>query len=165
MQTHIDLAFGDGTYRFRLPLPQINEVQRKTGLGIGAHFAKLLQGRYQTGEGEVFGLPTEATFAVADVVEPIRHGLIGGGIGWIDGAEVKVTPDVLNALMETYVYPARPLSEAWGYSVSILMACVEGYEEPNQKKSAPKVTPKRKTRKAGSTTRKPLETSPSPDTP
>jgi len=137
MQTYIDLPFGDGTYRFRLTLPLINELQRKTGSGIGALFARVIAGRYRSGlDGSDFGSPEEAQYSVADVIEPIRYGLLGGGMGWVDGEKIEVDAAVAQSLMEAHVFPARPLAEAWGLAAAVLMATVEGYVEPNpQKKS------------------------------
>jgi len=134
MATQIDLAFGDGTYTFRLPLPYIAELQRKTGVGIGALFARVLAGRYADRDGHAFGSPLEAQYGLADVIEPIRYGLMGGGGGIVAGLPVEVKPQDANRLVETYCYPARPISEAWDLAVAILMACIEGYDEPDAKK-------------------------------
>lgn len=128
MRTEIELEFGDGKYLFKLPLVQINELQSKTGLGIGALYAKLLQGRYiyAPDNDATMGMPTQANYAAADVIEPIRLGLIGGGQGIVDGVPVKVTPLVANRLVENYVYPARPFMEAWTLATSVLSVVVEG---------------------------------------
>lgn len=140
MQTHINLTFADGEYRFALPLAQINELQIKTKKGIGKLFADVLRGRYIAGDdGATFGMPTEGDYAIADVVETVRLGLIGGGRATVGGEEIAVTPTTVQTLMANYVYPARPLREAWDMAASILLACIEGYEDP-QKKSAPAET-------------------------
>lgn len=135
MGTHIDLEWADGTYRFRLPLPQINELQRKTGKGIGALFRDVLKGRYSLpDDGGSFGNPIEAEFHSTDIIETIRQGLIGGRKAWLDGEEKTLDDRAVAALMVTYVYPARPLIDGWEVAAAILMACVEGYEEPDKKK-------------------------------
>jgi hypothetical protein len=154
MQTEINLPFADGVYRFKLPLPMIHELQRKTNTGIGALFARVLKGRYMVGE-ESFGMPTEGEYRVEDVMETMRCGLIGGGQGLVGGETVQVGPPLALELMNNYAYPAAPLKEAWGLAASILMACIEGYEEPEQKKSP------QETEQAtdGLTTPSPLETS------
>lgn len=60
----VELDFGDGTHRFRLPIGQLEELQEKTGVGPFKLLQRLLNGEWH----------------VADVREPIRLGLIGGGM-------------------------------------------------------------------------------------
>src|SRR5688500_8611411 len=86
----IELAFAACTYTFTLPLPQINELEQKRGIGIGGLFARVLKGRYDI-DGQTIGLPQEAEFYAADLIETIRQGLVGGEKGEADGAEVKVS--------------------------------------------------------------------------
>lgn len=168
MRTDIDLKFGDGTYTFRLRLLEIAELQRKTGTGIGALFARLIKGRFTLEAEELGGAPvhvgdpTAAQYAIADVLEPIRLGLIGGGIGRVNGEAVTVDPIRAQELMDLYCYPARPLSEAWTFAVSILTACIEGWVDPDPKKKEPSVTPETETPADGSTSPLPTETAPSP---
>jgi hypothetical protein len=135
MQTSIDLDFADGVYTFRLPLPQVDELQRKTGIGIGGLYARVLRGQYVTPDGGKFGLPLEAEFRLEDLRETIRQGLIGGRQGIVDGVDVEVTPALVRSLMDAYVYPAQPMVEAWKLATAILSACVDGYEDPDQKKT------------------------------
>jgi hypothetical protein len=132
----IDLEFADGSYTFALPLPQIDELQRKCGAasgqpsGIGKIFGRLLAGCIQL-EGDVKIVPSLGEFYVMDIVETLRQGLIGGGIGEVDGGEVKVTPAIANRLIENYVL-TRPLVDSWSMAVSILGACVMGYDPPKK---------------------------------
>lgn len=164
MQTFIDLPFANGTYRFRLTLPGIVEIQRATGAGIGAVFARLIRGRYRqrgSEEHDTFGLPNEGEFHKDDLLETIRQGLIGGGMGWVDGVEVPVSPLKANELLLTYCFPARPINEAWTLATAILTVAMTGYEPPDAKKKSPtkpSVTPKAK---GGSKSRKSSPTSPS----
>lgn len=145
MATHIDLEWADGTYRFRLPLPQINELQRKTGKGIGLLFQSVLKGRYNLPDGTgSFGNPIEAEFHSNEIIETIRQGLIGGRKAWLDGTEKALDDPAIAALMLTYVYPERPLAECWSIAASILLACIEGYEEPDKKKEQPARVAKKK---------------------
>lgn len=55
--------FGDGTYTFRLPLGQLEELQEKTGVGPFKLAQRMLSGEW----------------APRDVYETLRLGLIGGG--------------------------------------------------------------------------------------
>lgn len=61
--THIDLDFGDGTYHFRLPMEQLEELQVKTDAGPLQLLNRLGTDEWRT----------------QDVSETIRLGLIGGG--------------------------------------------------------------------------------------
>jgi hypothetical protein len=151
--THIDLAFADGTYRFALFLPQLHELQAKTGIGVGALYARVLQGRV-AGNVEV-GHPGFAAYHVDDLVETVRQGLIGGGEGYTgegdNRQDVKVSALRANELVENYLLP-MPLMDQWNLAAAILFAKVEGYEPPDDEKPAKKkVTPKAR-KKGGSTT-------------
>lgn len=140
--TSIDLPFADGTYRFKLGLAQIAELQAKCGIGIGGLYARLLRGRYVI-DTVSLGLTTEAEFHLGDVVEPIRQGLIGGRRGEVDGAAVEVTSIVAARLVENYLCGKDgtlqvPLREAWNLAVAIVAALIEGY---TPKKAAPAPRP------------------------
>lgn len=150
MQTDIHLEFADGQYRCHLGLAQINLLQEKCGVGIGGLYARVFRGRYLLGE-EAIGLAADSEFRSEDLIEVIRQGLIGGGKGEVDGQPVEVSPLAANRLIAGYVYPARPLSEAWSLAAAILSACIDGYEPA--KKAEPAKAPATKTT-AGSTTRK-----------
>lgn len=146
----IDLEFADGQYTFALPLAQINELQRKTGAGIGALFARVLKGCIQVG-GEVMLNPGTAEFYALDIIETVRAGLIGGGHGIVNGEETKVTPIIANRLVDTYVLGA-PLSDSWSLAASILGACVVGYDPPKKDEPAAARAPAKKAKKKASST-------------
>jgi hypothetical protein len=126
----IDLEFADGSYTFALPLPQINELQKKTGVGIGGLFARVLKGCMNVGDDVVLA-PGQAEFYALDLIETVRHGLIGGGRGMVNGEEIKVTPAMANRLVDTYVL-SRPLNESWSLAGAILGACIVGYDPPKK---------------------------------
>lgn len=126
-QTEITLAFADGEYRFRLGLAQIHAIEEKCG-PIGEVFARLLKGRYLV-DGQPLGSTREAGFKLADVLETVRQGLIGGAGGLVDGAEVSVSPPKANALVELYV-ASRPLAEGWSLAVAVMTALMEGFTPP-----------------------------------
>ncbi len=126
MKTAIDLQFADGAYSFKLGLAQIRELQEKTGAGIGALYARVLQGRM--GDGLADGHPAFAAFHVDDVRETVRQGLIGGKQGRVDGADVPVTSLRATELVERYLDP-MPLAEQWKLAASILYALVEGFSD------------------------------------
>lgn len=149
MDCTVELDFADGKYIFALPVPQINELQAKCGIGIAGLFRRVYQGveviRTDTEEKIVY-LPQFADFHLADIRETIRQGLIGGGKGMVDGQPVEVTPQLANRLIENYV-DGKPLMPAWNVAASVLGACITGFEPPKKKEAAaPRA---RKTRKAG----------------
>lgn len=148
----IELEFGDGQYIFALPLVQINELQRKTGIGIGGLFARVLKGCLRNGNDIVLA-PGQAEFYALDIIETVRHGLLGGGKGLVNGEEVEVTPMLANSLVDTYVL-GRPLSDSWSMAASILGACIVGYDPPKKAEPAQARAPRkaRKQNKAGSIT-------------
>jgi hypothetical protein len=150
----IELAFGDGTYVFALPLAQIAELQRKTGTGIGGLYARLIKGCIPI-DGKFALNPGMAEFFALDVVETIRHGLIGGGKGEVNGEEVEVTPVMASKLIDAYVVP-RPFVESWKVAATVIGACILGYDPPKKVEPAAKRAPaKRARKKAGSTTSAP----------
>jgi hypothetical protein len=151
----IDLDFGDGSYTFALPLAQINELQRKTGAGIGAIYARVVRGCVPDPKGlhgEWVLNPATAEFYASDLIETVRHALIGGGKGVVAGEEVKVTPVIANRLVDTYVMD-QPLIDAWKVAATILGVCILGYDPP-KKDEPPKTgaTSAKRGRKASSTT-------------
>ena len=132
MQSELIFAFGDGSYRFRLTLHGINEIQERCKAGIGKVWSRLAASRLNHLDIDA-GVPNQAEFLIADIVEPIRQGLIGGGMGEVDGQEVKVTSLVANRLIDNYVFN-RPLQESWSLAFAIVGALIEGYDAPDKKK-------------------------------
>lgn len=127
----VHLKFADGEYLFALTLERIRELQEKTGVGIGALYARVLQGRLA--EKIDVGHPAYAAFHVDDVRQTILQGLIGGGSGRADGQDVTVSPLRAVELVDRYLgdpngQPLMPLREQWDMAAAILFACVEGYE-------------------------------------
>lgn len=149
MQTHIDLAFANGSYRFALGLEQIHELQTKCGAGIGAIYARVLQGRL-AGDIKVSS-PQYAAYHIDDLVETVRQGLIGGGQGMVDGAEVTVGAMRANDLVERYAL-RLPLGELWNLAAAILYAKIEGYAPVDAAPDKKKAGRKTATTEVGSTT-------------
>lgn len=159
MDTAITLPFADGAYEFDLGLAQINEIQDKCGAGIGAVYARLMKGRYVVGDRPV-GNPLEAEYYLADIVETLRQGLIGGGKGQVDGQDVTVTAYRANQLIDRYVLaPGRPIEESWMVAAAVMGARMIGFDPP-EKESAPKQAKKKAPRsgRAGSITPEPSST-------
>lgn len=85
--------FGDGQHRFALTDPMITELERLTGIGIGALYLRLVA----------------AQFHVADLVEIIRLGLIGGGLA----------PEAAMRITDAYARN-RPMAETFPLALDIL---------------------------------------------
>lgn len=88
--------FGDGEKTFALTMPMIAELERKTGVGIGALYQRVA---------------LTLQFHVGDVVEIIRLGLIGGG----------TSPTEAQSLIDAYT-PEQPLIPLAMLAVDILNA-------------------------------------------
>ena len=94
--------FGDGEKTFALTMPMIAELERKSGVGIGALYQRVA---------------LTLQFHVGDVVEIIRLGLIGGG----------TSPTEAQSLIDAYT-PEQPLIPLAMLAVDILNA---RWNEPN----------------------------------
>jgi hypothetical protein len=136
MDNSIELDFADGRYRFFLPVPHIQELQRKCDIGIGGLHARVLKGRVprlneETGQVELALDPAAAEFHILDIIETIRHGLIGGNWGLVNDKEIEVSEGLANRLVATYV-AGKPLHKHWSLAASVLIACIHGYEPPKK---------------------------------
>lgn len=99
----ISLVWGDGEHQFRTGLKEWREIQEKCG-GSGLI--------------EIMDRLAHRTWKVDDVREPIRIGLIGGGM----------SPAQAFALVRIYV-DGRPLGESVNVSFAILAAAIIGVPE------------------------------------
>lgn len=98
--------FGDGEKTFAFPtLELIHELERKTGHGFGALFARV--SRHECG--------------FSDALEIIRLGLIGGG----------TTPAEADAVVRAYGI-ARPFAESLAVAAGILAVVMFGAEEKSE---------------------------------
>ena len=124
--TRVDLEFADGRYSFWLGLPQIVELERKTGKSVFAIYDGLAAGIGLNGDVPVY--LGGGTAMVADILETIRLALIGGGSGEVNGEETEVGPMRAKQLVEAYAYPARPLTEGMHVAWSVLHAAIVGID-------------------------------------
>lgn len=146
--TSITLPFADGEYNFRLTIAGINEIQAKCGCGIGKVWRRLHASRLNF-MGEDSGVPQEADFYLADIVEPIRQGLIGGSGGLVDGQSIAINLMLASRLIDNYVLN-QPLADSWSRAYAIVDALVAGYDPPVKKKDE-----ESEVKKDGSTTQEP----------
>jgi hypothetical protein len=137
--TAVTFAFADGEYRFWLPLPQVVELERKTGSSILV-IEERLRGAIGVGdpaEGELepnFLFLGGGSATVADVRETLRLALWGGGGGLVDGQEIEVGPNMARQLVDAYVYPARPFAEGVVQAWRVLHAAIHGVQLSSKKK-------------------------------
>lgn len=92
-------AWADGTYTFRLTVKGILELEEKCSAPFGKIFTRLNSGQY----------------AVNDIIETIRIGLIGGGMPAADAKK----------LVDRY---AIPVSENYNIARLIVLASMFGFE-------------------------------------
>lgn len=101
----IDLDFGDGTYKFRLPWGQLSALQEACDAGPYLVYTRLLTGAWR----------------MEDISNTIRLGLIGGGL----------EPQKALALVRTYV-EARPPLETIAIAQGVLGAGLQGVPDEKQ---------------------------------
>lgn len=106
MSTSHTAYFGDAEYTFRLTDVMVKELERVTGVGIGALFSRIFDRR----------------FAQSDLHELIRCALIGGGIAPKRAAE----------LIASYAVD-RPISEI--YPLAVAIADATWFGQPNEKQA------------------------------
>lgn len=133
MDTAVELAFADGTYRFWLALPHVVELERKAGnKSVFAIYDQVGAGLGLNDDAPVYLGGGQAM--VTDIRETIRLGLIGGNSGMVDGSEGEVGPQRARDLVDSYTYPNRPLIEGMHIAWAILHAAITGI---TLKKKAP----------------------------
>ena len=95
------LFFGDGNYNFKLTIQGLSALQSKAQSGIGQIYARVLAGAYYD----------------HDLIETVRHGLIGGG------ASPKEASDLIRDYGEK-----MPLDEWHRLASDILSMAMHGYQ-------------------------------------
>jgi hypothetical protein len=146
MDTAVELEFGDGTYRFWLPLPQIVALERACGDVSILTIEERLRGAIGQ-EGEEFVFLGGGSAMIADVRETIRLGLAGGDHGMVEGEEIEVGPIRARQLVDEYAYPARPLAEGVVLAWRILHAAIFGVrlkKKAEPQPEAPSASPSEK---------------------
>jgi hypothetical protein len=125
----------DGLYRFYLPQPQMNELERLCGeRGIFQIYGGLTAGRYSLGDQPV-NMPHEGQASARDIFETVRLGLIGGAVGLVNGERIVVTAQTASSLVDTYLRPS-PLERAWNIAFAILDARINGRAATKQEIAA-----------------------------
>lgn len=126
METDLLAAFGDGEYRFWLPLPQVFELERVCGDTSIMTLEERLRGCIGQDEAGNVLFIGGGSAMVRDIRETIRLGLIGGNQSLVDGQEAEVGPLRAKQLVDLYSYPARPIAESAVLAWRILSAAIYG---------------------------------------
>lgn len=139
-ETAVSLQFGDGEYRFWLPLPQVFELERSCGdVSLLTIEERLRAGMGQDEQGG-FVFAGGGAAMVKEIVETIRLGLIGGNSAMVNEQQSDVGPQRARQLVDLYVYPARPLSEGAVLAWRILHAAIWGIRLKKKADEAPEKT-------------------------
>lgn len=130
------VAFGDGKYTLALPLKWIVEIETKCGAldRDGVHRPKSIYAIHtELGEGLGITAEDEPVYLGAglarpsDIREVLRCALIGGGVGMVAEAEIKVGPHKAADLVDTYLpNPATGWVEGHHLAWAILDATIRG---------------------------------------
>lgn len=124
--TAITLKFGDGEYRFWLPIQRIIEIERRRDdKSIVTMFEEFTSGIGIEANSETPRFFGAGPVRIADVREVIRCAAIGGGEAMIAGESVKVSPNDADRLVAEYV-DGRPYTETVPVAWAILNAAIMG---------------------------------------
>lgn len=147
METALEVGFADGKYRFWLPVTRAIELERKLApLTIAEMHSRLLESCGLQSDGSWVYVAGRA-ISLEAVREVIRIALIGGNCGHTDEGEIEVGPQLAKELVDSYVFPERPLDEAFALATGILDAAVRGIQlKKEQDEAAPKPESKRSTK-------------------
>ncbi len=121
----VDLDFGGGTYRFRLAMGELEELQEVAGAGPYHSLRRLLAGDWH----------------LQDVRDTIRLGLIGGGLPANDALK----------LTRRYVDERPDWLRNATLAIAVLSAALAGApeEQPSKKGDAPKARSKARRSRMG----------------
>lgn len=128
----IELEFGDGQFRFRLPPVFIDQIQKRRGYEVTWPDGAI--GRRPKPIGMMMQEIMSGQFDALDCLEIIKQGLIAGGGGVVAGEDVELNPTKARMMMED-VTATWPLEEVHLFASAILRACWYGYESAEDKKS------------------------------
>lgn len=125
MLAEIELEFGDGQFRFRLPPLYIDQLQKKRGYDVT--WPDGSQGKKPKPFGQIFREHMTGDYDPLDSLEIIRLGLTAGGGGMVAGETVKLDPTKARMMHDT-VTATWPVEQWFVFATAILRACTYGYE-------------------------------------
>jgi hypothetical protein len=104
-RTMVRRFFAGRKRNFQLRIGEMEELEKNCNAGIGEVMARLATHR----------------FSVNDIWEPVRLGLIGGGLSLLEA----------DTLVQTYHPPAYPIADFLQLAVEIVQGAVSGVPEGN----------------------------------
>lgn len=134
MIAEIELEFGEGQFRFRLPPLYIDQLQKKRGYDVT--WPDGSQGKKPKPFGQIFREHMTGDYDPLDSLEVVRLGLTAGGGGVVAGEEIKLTPTSARIMVDD-VLNGSPVETWYSCAVNILRACTYGYEPPAKEGSEP----------------------------
>lgn len=134
MIAEIELEFGEGQFRFRLPALYIDHLQKKRGYDVT--WPDGSQGKKPKPFGQIFREHMTGDYDPLDSLEIIRLGLTAGGGGVVAGEPLKLDPTKARMMTED-VTATWPVEQWYVFAGAILRACTYGYEAPSTEGSEP----------------------------
>lgn len=134
----IELEFGDGQFRFRLPPVYVDQIQKRRGYEVTWPDGAV--GKRPKPIGMIAQEIMAGQFDALDCLEIIKSGLIAGGGGVVAGEDVELNPTKARMMMED-VTATWPLSEIHLFAQAILGACWYGYDSAEDKQSGKEEAP------------------------
>lgn len=128
----IELEFGDGSFRFRLPALYIDRLQKDRGYDVT--WPDGSTGKKPKPFGQIFREHMTGDYDVLDSIGVIKLALTGGGGGVVAGEAVKLDPTKAR-IMADDVAKTWPVEQIYLFAATILRACTYGYEAPGDKNS------------------------------
>lgn len=150
METRLEAAFAGGRFTFWLPMPRVVEIERgpqghrhdkRYPVSIFQLYDELGAGLGLNGDTPVY--LGGGRSIVSDARNVVLQGLIGGGKGMIDGAEVEVGAMRASEMIDAYAYPHRPAVEIVHLAWSILHAAINGVVLKKKEPETDPANPKR----------------------
>lgn len=132
--SYIDLEFGDGTYRFKLGLKQIAELQEKRGTDVT--WPDGSTGRRPKPLGVIRQQMFLQEYDPLDLLEIIRLGLEGGAQGIVNETDVEVSPLKAKRLVEHHCTGDQrmPLDEQHILCTKVMGVCCAGREPTKEER-------------------------------
>lgn len=126
----IELEFGDGLYRFRLPPVHVDKIQKSRGYRVT--WPDGSEGMRPKPVGMIMREIMGGEFDILDCIAIIQEGLIAGGGGVVDGEDVTMTATKARMMVEDVVN-TWPIQEVHDNAAAIIRGCWFGVEDKEDK--------------------------------
>lgn len=126
----IELEFGDGLYRFRLPPVHVDKIQKARGWRVT--FPDGSEGFRPKPIGMIMREIMSGDFDLNDCIAIIQEGLIAGRGGVVAGEDVEMSPTKARMMVEDVV-ATWPIDEIHVNASAIIRGCWFGVETEGDK--------------------------------